>query len=154
MEYVWFSLGFVAIHLGAYIAAGALTLQFTKDLYTGGDGALFGSFLRDVGAPEEKTRQGLVMWPAQVARGLLMSIVLYPILEPLGELSFAARFGFLAALMFVYTDLAAASPFSNNIEGLVYMKNKFVRPSVFWRIQSEALLYSAVFGALAAWTLF
>ena len=153
MEYVWFSLGFVAIHLGAYIAAGALTLQFTKDLYTG-ESALFASFLRDVDAPEEKARQGLVMWPAQLARGLLMSIVLYPILGPLAELSFAARFAFLATLMFVYTDLAAATPFSNTIEGLVYMKKKFVRPSAFWRIQSEALLYSTLFGALAAWTLF
>jgi hypothetical protein len=153
VEYLWFSLGFVAIHLGAYITAGALTLQFTKDLYTG-DSALFASFLRDVDAPEEKTRQGLIMWPAQLARGLLMSIVLYPILGPLAELSFAARFGFLAALMFVYTDLAAATPFSNTIEGLVYMKKKFIRPSVFWRIQSEALLYSTFFGALAAWTLF
>jgi hypothetical protein len=153
VEYVWFSLGFVAIHLSAYIAAGALTLQFTRDLYTG-DSALFASFLRDVDAPAEKTRQGLVMWPAQLARGLLMSIVLYPILGPLAELSFAARFGFLAALMFVYTDLAAATPFSDNIEGLVYMKKKFVRPNVFWRIQSEALIYSTVFGGLAAWTLF
>jgi hypothetical protein len=153
VEYVWFSLGFVAIHLSAYIAAGALTLQFTKDLYTG-DSALFASFLRDVGAPAEKTRQGLVMWPAQLARGLLMSIVLYPILGPLAELSLAARFGFLAALMLVYTDVAAATPFSNNIEGLVYMKRKFVRPNVFWRIQSEALVYSTVFGGLAAWTLF
>jgi hypothetical protein len=56
--------------------------------------------------------------------------------------------------MLVYTDLAAATPFSNNIEGLVYMKRKFVRPNVFWRIQSEALVYSTVFGGLAAWTLF
>ena len=34
------------------------------------------------------------------------------------------------------------------------MKKKFVRPHVFWRIQSEALLYSALFGGIAAWTLF
>lgn len=153
MEYVQFSLGFVAIHLGAYIVAGALTLQFTKDLYTG-QNALFAPFLRDVDVPAERTRQGLVMWPAQLVRGLLMSLVLYPIVGPLAELSLAARFGFLAGLMFVYTDLAAATPFSNNIEGIVYMKKKFVRPHVFWRIQSEALLYSALFGGIAAWTLF
>ena len=153
MEYVWFSLGFVAIHLGVYIVAGALTLQFTKDLYTG-DNALFTPFLRDVQVPEEKTRQGIVIWPAQLARGLLMSIVLYPILGPLAELSPGARFGFLAALMFVYTDLAAATPFSNNIEGLVYLKKRFTRPDAFWRIQSEAILYSTLFGALATWTLF
>lgn len=153
MEYVWFSLGFAAIHLVAYVAAGTATLQFTKDLYAG-DGALFAPFLRDVAVPREKTRQGLVMWPAQLARALLMSIVLYPILEPLTELSFPARFGFLAGLMFVYADLAAATPFSNTIEGLVYMRRKFVRPSVFWRIQSEALICCTLFAGIAAWTLF
>ena len=153
MDYVWFSLGFVALHIGAYIAAGAVTLQFTRDLYAG-DSALFAPFLRDVDVPQEKKRQGLVMWPAQLTRGLLMSIVLYPILGPLAELSLAARFGFLATLMFVYADLAASTPFSNNIEGLVYMKKRFVRPDVFWRIQSEAVLYSILFGGIAAWTLF
>jgi hypothetical protein len=153
VDYVWFSLGFVAIHLGAYIAAGAASLRFTKDLYTG-DAALFTSFLRDVDDPDEKARQGLVIWPAQLARGLLMSIVLYPILTPLAELPLATRFGFLAALMFVYADLAAATPFSNTIEGLVYMKKKFVRPDVFWRVQSEAISYSTLFGAVAASTLF
>lgn len=108
VNYVWFSLGFVAIHLGAYIVAGAVSLRFTRDLYTG-DGALFAPFLRDVATPEEKARQGLVMGPAQLARGLLMSVVLYPVLTPLAELPLAARFGFLTALMFVYTDLAAAT---------------------------------------------
>ncbi|MDP3968513.1 MAG: hypothetical protein Q8Q02_09535 [Nocardioides sp.] len=153
MDYVWFSLGFVLIHLGAYVAAGVVSLRFTRDLYTG-DRALFAPFLRDVDVPEEKARQGVLMWPAQLARGLLMSVVLYPILEPLAELSLAARFGFLATLMFVYADLAAATPFSNNIEGLVYMKRKFIRSDVFWRIQSEAIIYSALFGGVAAWTLF
>jgi hypothetical protein len=153
VDYVWFSLGFVAIHLGAYIASGAVSLRFTKDLYTG-DSALFAPFLRDVDAPEERTRQGMVMWPAQLTRGLLMSIVLYPILTTLAELSLPARFGFLAALMFVYADLAAATPFSNNIEGLVYMKKRFVRPDVFWRIQSESIVYSILFGGVAAWALF
>lgn len=153
MAYVWFSLGFVAIHLAAYVLAGTVTLRFTRDLYTG-DKALFAQFLRDVDIPAEKSRQGVVMWPAQLARGLLMSIVLYPILTPLGELSLPVRFGFLAALMFIYTDLAAATPFSNTIEGLVYLKKKFVRPGVFWRIQSEAILYSVLFGGLAAWILF
>lgn len=34
------------------------------------------------------------------------------------------------------------------------MKKRFVRPDVFWRIQSEAIVYSTLFGSLAAWTLF
>jgi hypothetical protein len=153
VDYVWFSVWFTLIHLGAYIVAGVVSLRFTRDLYQGDD-ALFAPFLRDVGDPAEKQRQGIVMWPAQMARGVLMSLVLYPILTPLTELSFPMRFGFLAALMLVYTDIAAATPFSNNIEGLVYMKRRFVRPNVFWRIQSEAVVYSLLFAGFAAWLVF
>jgi hypothetical protein len=153
VDYVWFSLWFALIHLGVYIVAGVVSLRFTRDLYQGGD-ALFAPFLRDVGEPAEQQRQGMVMWPAQLARAVLMSVVLYPILGSLADLSFGVRFGFLAGLMFVYADLAAATPFSNNIEGLVYLKRRFVRAEVFWRIQSEAIIYSLLFGSLTSWLAF
>ena len=153
MDYVSFTLWFTAIHLGSYIVAGVVTLRFTGDLYEGDD-ALFAPFLRDAAAPDERQRQGIVMWPAQLLRGALMSVVLYPILTPLSELSPLSRLGFLFGLMFVYADLAAAAPFPNNIEGLVYLRRRFVRPDVFWRIQSEALIYSLVFAALASWIAF
>ena len=153
MDYLWFTLWFTAIHLGAYIVAGVVTLRFTRDLYEGED-ALFGAFLRDLADPVERQRQGIVMWPAQVLRGALMSVVLYPVLPTLSELSSLSRFGFLFGLMFVYADLAAATPFPNTIEGIVYLRQRFVRPDVFWRIQGEALLYSLVFAGLAGWIAF
>lgn len=56
--------------------------------------------------------------------------------------------------MFVYLDLCSACPFSNTIEGLVYMKKRFVEKSVFLKITSEALVYSLLFGGLGAWLLF
>lgn len=31
MRYLWFSLGFAAIHLGAYVVAGVLTQVWSKD---------------------------------------------------------------------------------------------------------------------------
>ncbi|MDI6645240.1 MAG: hypothetical protein QME14_09305 [Methanobacteriaceae archaeon] len=55
--------------------------------------------------------------------------------------------------MFVYTDLASAVPFSNTIEGLVYMKKPFVTRKVFLKISSKAVFYSIVFGLLASWLL-
>ncbi len=154
MEYVWFSLGFFLIHLGAYVVAGVLNQQLlSKELY-GGEQALYAPFFRNMEDPEEQRRSGRLMIPAQLARALLMSVVLYPVLDALGDLSYGLRFGFLAGLMFVYADLAAATPFSNNIEGLVYLKPRFTMPEVFWRIQSEAIVYSLLFGAVAAWLLF
>jgi len=63
------------------------------------------------------------------------------------------QFIFMATLMFVYADFASAVPFSNTIEGVIYMKKEFVEKKVFWIIQLESILYSAVFGLLSAWIL-
>ncbi|MFP4634992.1 MAG: hypothetical protein ACLFRD_03950 [Nitriliruptoraceae bacterium] len=154
MEYVGFSLGFLVIHLIAYVVAGVLNQQLlTKDLY-GGEGALLTAFMRDMDDPTERQRSGRVMLPAQFVRAVLMSAVLYPVLDALSAMPYGLRFAFLAGLMFVYADLAAATPFSNNIEGLVYLQPRFVRPDVFWRIQSEAIVYALLFGGVAAWLLF
>ena len=154
MEYVWFSLGFFVIHLISYVAAGVLNQQLlSKDLY-GGEDALYAPFFRNMDDLAERRRQGRVMVPAQLIRAVLMSVVLYPILGALGDLSFGMRFAFLSGLMFVYADLAAATPFSNNVEGIVYLKPRFTTWGVFWRIQSEAIVYSVLFGVTAAWWLF
>lgn len=153
MEYLLFSLGFTAIHIGAYYVAGGVNYSFTKDLYGGEDG-LYTSFLRDMSEPQQRGRVNRLLLPAQIARGLLMSAVLYAVLDHLRDMPFGLRFLFLGGLMFIYTDLASATPFSNNIEGLVYMKRRFVEKSVFWMIQSEALVYAVVFGGAAAWLLF
>ena len=153
MRYVWFSLGFFAVHLGAYVVAGVLTQLWSKDIYHGDD-ALLHPVLRDVTEDDERRRQGRVMLPAQLLRALLMSVVLYPLLDALGELAYPVRSVVLGGLMLIYADVASASPFPNTIEGLVYLRRRFVTASAFWRLQSEAVIYSLLFGAVAAWLLF
>ncbi|WMJ75517.1 hypothetical protein RCC89_20485 [Cytophagaceae bacterium ABcell3] len=103
---------------------------------------------------EESARVAKLLLPSQFVRSMLMSVVLYPILPFLGELSFGLRFLFMGGLMFVYADFSSAIPFSNTIEGLVYLKKEFVAKNVFWTIQFEAILYSMLFGMLSAWILF
>lgn len=153
MRYVGFSLGFFVIHLGAYVVAGVLTQLWSKDLYHGPD-ALLRPLMRDVTEDAERLRQGKLMVPAQLVRALLMSVVLYPLLDPLGELAYPVRFLVLGGLMLIYADVASAIPFPNTVEGLVYLRKRFVTASAFWRIQSEAVIYSLLFGSLAAWLLF
>lgn len=102
----------------------------------------------------ESMRIAKLLIPSQFIRGILMSLVLYPILPFLGELSFGLQFLFMSSLMFVYADFSSAVPFSNTIEGLVYLKKEFVRNRVFWTIQLEAIIYSVMFGILSAWILF
>jgi hypothetical protein len=152
MQYVTFSLLFIVVHTGAYLIAGVLALRVSKDLYQGENRLL--DFVRDVSDPNEGKRVQIWPIPAQLLRGLLMSIVLYPILGPLGELSFGLRFAFLAGLMVVYTDLASAVPFPHNIEGQVYLKDHYLTREAFWKLQFEILIYSLLFGLVAAWLLF
>ena len=91
MRYVWFSVGFFLIHLGAYVVAGVLNQQLvSKDLY-GGERALFSSFFRNMEDPAEQRRSGRLMVPAQLTRAVLMSVVLYPLLDPIGQLPSGVR---------------------------------------------------------------
>ena len=47
----------------------------------------------------------------------------------------------------------SAIPFSNTLEGILYLKKEFVKKRVFWTIQLEAILYNIMFGLLSAWFL-
>lgn len=150
--YLIFSLLFFAIHFVCYMIAGLIDLQLAKKFYSGKN-RLFKSFFRDVDDTDENKRIAKLLIPTQFIRAILMSIVLYPILPFLKELTFLMQFVFMASLMFVYADFASAIPFSNTIEGFLYLKKEYVGKKVFWIIQFEALLYSVMFGLLSAWLL-
>ena len=152
IDYLKFSLLFFVIHLACYIFAGLIDLQLAKKMYVGKN-RLYKSFFRDMENQEEASRIGKLMIPSQFVRAIFMSIVLYPILSFLKEMTFLFQFLFMGGLMFVYADFASAIPFSNTIEGLVYLKKEFVEKKVFWTIQLEAIIYSILFGLLSAWLL-
>ncbi len=150
MDQVNFTLGFTAIHIISYILAGLADLQLAKKLYSG-KSRLYKDILRDMDDEQESRRISKWLIPSQIVRGILMSAVLWPLLPAIESLSFGLQSLFLSALMFIYADFASAVPFSNTIEGLVYLKKKFVKPNVFYTIQLEAVLYSLMFGLLTAW---
>lgn len=150
--YLTFSLLFFAIHFVCYLIAGLIDLQLAKRFYSGKN-RLFKSFFRDVDDKDENKRIAKLLIPTQFIRAIIMSIVLYPILPFLMGFSFGMKFVFMASLMFVYADFASAIPFSNTIEGVIYLKKEYVEKKVFWIIQFEALLYSVMFGLLSAWFL-
>lgn len=153
MQYLTFSGLFIVTHIVAYMVAGVVTLRLFYRPFHGGKDALYGAFLRNTEDPAEKKRLGRVLLPIQVVRGLLMSVVLYPALGFLGGLPSWLQFAFLGGLMFVYTDLCAAVPFSNTLEGIAYMKPQFIERA-FLKTQVESVLYSAVMGLGAALFLF
>src|SRR5690554_4962091 len=123
MMFIRFSLFFFVIHFVCYMIAGLIDLQLAKKMYVGKN-RLFRSFFRNVEDKQENSRIARLLIPSQFIRAILMSIVLYPILPFLKELPFLLQFFFMSSLMFVYADLSSAIPFSNTIEGLVYLKKE------------------------------
>ena len=152
MEYLVFSFWFILIHTVAYMLAGMLAYRISKDIYEGKKRLM--DYLRDMSVEDE--RKHVLKWlvPSQLLRGLLMSVVLYPILAPLGEMTFGLRFAFLVGLMFVYTHLACAAPCPDTIEGSVYMKERFFKKSAFLRFQFEMIIYTLILGFMASYFLF
>lgn len=146
MDYLKFSLFFTLAHMVAYTIAGAIVLKISKDIYENKNRLC--NFLRDMSDKNESMHVSIYFLPAQILRGVLMSIVLLPILGVLGEFSFILKFIFYASLMFVYTHISAASPFMDNIEGLVYFKKEYLKKKFFLKFQLEMILYSIMFGFL------
>ncbi|MDI6645241.1 MAG: hypothetical protein QME14_09310 [Methanobacteriaceae archaeon] len=79
LSYLIFSILFIAVHIFSYFLEGMINYQITKDIY-GGKNALLTAFLRDASKKEENSRITRLNIPAQIIRGLLMSVVLYPII--------------------------------------------------------------------------
>jgi hypothetical protein len=78
MEYIRFSLLFALVHAGAYLVAGLLAYRISHDLYQGENRLL--DFLKNMADKSENARVARWSLPLQLLRGLLLSIVLYPIM--------------------------------------------------------------------------
>ncbi len=152
MTYVLFSVWFTVIHIAAYFIAGLIALKVCSSTYEGTSRVM--DYHRDVTEGEEKKHVAKWIFPAQAARGLLMSIVLYPILGPLGELSLIVRILFIAGLMFIYHHLACVSPGPDNLEGLVYMRKRYIQRGSFFTFQLEMTLYPLLFAVAVSYLLF
>jgi len=152
MQYLQFAGFFILAHFVSYVIAGVITYRFSKDLYEGDNRLL--DFLKDMSSEKENAEVAKYSMPAQIIRGLLLSVVFLPLIEPLGGLSYITRSIFFASLMFIYTDLASAMPFPDTIEGIVYLKKKYLQASAFWKMQIEMIIYSVLFGVLVSWLAF
>ncbi|OUJ18484.1 hypothetical protein AMET1_1401 [Methanonatronarchaeum thermophilum] len=139
---------FTLSHIISYFIAGIASYLFSKDMYTGGERTL--DFLVDPSEGDEAKFTAYKVLPAQIVRGLLMSVVLYPVLGAIADLSFTTQFLFFTGLMYIYTDLSSAVPFPSNIEGQVYMKKRHLTKHSFLKPQIEIIIYSVIFGILVS----
>ena len=142
MTYIKFVIFFVITHTVSYTIAGAIALAVSKDIYE--SKSRHCDFLRDMSNPDESKRVSIYFLPAQMIRGFFMAIVLLPLLNAIINFSFIESFVFFAGLMFIYSHLAAASPFIDNIEGQVYFKAKYLVKEYFLKFQFEMIIYSLI----------
>lgn len=149
MQYLLFSFWFIVIHTASYTIAGAAALRFSGDLYRGKD-RLY-DFHRDMDDPSESKHVQKWFLPAQLLRGLLFSVVLYPALGVLSGLSFPLAFLFVFGLLFVFNDMGCANPFPHNIEGMVYMRDRYLRKRKLWKLYFETFVYALLGGLGVAW---
>jgi hypothetical protein len=145
MIYIKFVVFFVVVHTIAYTIAGAIALAVSKDIYE--EKSRHCDFLRDMSNPDESKRVSKYFLPAQMMRGFLMPIVLIPLLEGIINFSLIESFIFFAGIMFIYTHLAAASPFIDNIEGQVYFKKAYLVKKYFLKFQFEMVIYVIIFAS-------
>lgn len=62
-------------------------------------------------------------------------LYIYRLVNVLGEFTFGLKFIFFSSLTFIYTHIASASPFMDNIEGLVYFKREYLKKKFFLKFQ-------------------
>jgi hypothetical protein len=139
MSYLGFIGGFAVLHVVSYTLAGILALSISSALYRGPDRYM--DFLRDASDPLESRRLQRWAVPLQLPRGIVLALVLVPILEPLRDLGFWPQFMFLFGLMFVIADLASSTPFPGNLEGFIYLRDRYLKRGVYWKLHFESALY-------------
>ena len=148
MSYLGFLGGFAVLHTASYTLAGILALSISSALYRGPNRHM--DFLRDASDPSEAKRLQRWAVPLQLPRGIVLALVLTPILEPLRSLGFWPQFFFLFGLMFVVADLASSVPFPGNMEGFIYLRDKYLKRGVYWKLHFESALYSLMLATSAS----
>ena len=146
-RFLGFAIRVIVAHSVTYFLVGAAAYQLlTKTLYEGAD-PIFARFMRTPAEPDVWRHVMIWFLPAQVLRGLLMAVALYPFYETLLAWSAKKRFLTLLVVYLVFGYWACAVAAPGTIDGLVYMRPEFT-PRAHLLVQPEIILQGA---AMAAW---
>jgi hypothetical protein len=150
-QFISFSLKVIVLHTLTYFIAGAIAYpSLTKGLYVGSN-PVFASFWRTEAEPVLWAHVTTWFLPAQLLRGLVLSIALYPFYPAMMKWLFVKRFAAIAGLYLGIGFWAAAVAAPGTIEGLVYMR-PVITPQIHLIVQPEIIAQGIAFAAgLAAW---
>lgn len=148
-KFLLFALTVILAHTVTYLIVGGFAYPLlTKPFYEGSN-PVFTAFMRSPAEPD--VWQFVMKWfiPAQILRGLLMAIVLYPFYDLLQEWSFGKRFLSLAGLYLIFGYWAAAVAAPGTIDGVVYMRQEYLGTHLI--VQPEIIVQGLAFAAWVAW---
>ncbi|MFW6040521.1 MAG: hypothetical protein ACOC85_01655 [Thermoplasmatota archaeon] len=146
IKYLIFSLGFIITHTFIYIIAGIVTYPLVHKGHP-----IYDYYLRKEEEEKGWSKAMRLLLPAQLLRGFLFSLVLYPIMGYMNEFSLLMSFLFLFGLLYVFSGFASHIPFPGNIEGSVYVREKFQKS--WWKFHIEDLIYCPIVAFVVAWFL-
>jgi hypothetical protein len=139
-----------AVHVLSYLVVGAFAYNLlTKAFYVGAN-PIFATFMR--------TEENPLLWrhamawqiPAQILRGLLIAIALYPFYDTLMGWTYQKRFLSIAAIYILIGCWASAAPAPGTIEGMVYLRPE-ITAAVHLAVQPEIIGQGLALGAAVAW---
>ncbi|MCS7186199.1 MAG: hypothetical protein RMK89_04505 [Armatimonadota bacterium] len=146
-----FALKVVVTHTVTYFVVGAIAYQLlTKPLYIG-EKAIMATFMRTEDEPELWRHVMVWFFPAQILRGLLMALALFPFLDTLISWNWKKRFLVIAGIYIIFGFWASAVAAPGTIEGFVYLRPEFT-PSIHLTVQPEIVVQGLLMSSwLAHW---
>lgn len=128
-----------AAHVTTYFLAGAIFYPLLTKRYYVGPNPIFAVFMRT--PADAASWAHAVRWflPAQILRGVLIALVLYPLYDFLKGWGFLKRLLYIASLYWVLGFWAATVAAPGTIEGMLYLR-PFITPLVHLTVQPEIVL--------------
>lgn len=136
---------FTLSHVISYYIIGALAYALITKQFYSGDIPTF-IFMRTESNPELWSHTMLWMFPGQILRGILMSLPLLLIIDPIMSFSKIKRALFIAFLYFMFSHLSGSGPTTSNIEGFIYLRPEYFTTQIFLLTQPEIILQSSGLG--------
>jgi hypothetical protein len=150
-RFVFFALKVMIAHIVTYFVAGAIAYPLTTQEFYVGANPIFASFMRT--QADQALWAPVMTWfvQAELLRGLLIAIVLYPFFDTLVGWAFWKRALAIMGLYVVLGFWAAAVAAPGTIEGMVYLRPEFTS-YVHLKVQPEIVGQGIALGLwVAAW---
>lgn len=149
-QFVRFSGRVIVAHVVTYVGVGVLAYAFLTHQFFEPQG-LAAQVMRTPADPQLWSHVTRWMLPAQVLRGLLIAIVLFPFVPTLSGWNYWRRVATLAGLYVVLGQWASTVAGSGTIEGWLILRPEFTEPRIVLAAMAEGLIQGIALAAWLAW---